>query len=121
MLQNELFTFGSLRQEGDKVLTDITLNAAHPIFTGHFPAQPILPGACMMQMVKEVTANYLGAEARMVKADDIKFLSFIDPEKTGRIQLDLKINIIEELVTVEAKLLDNATPLFKFRGTFKIL
>ena len=52
MLKNDFFTFTALQLEGDMVTTNIELNAAHSIFKGHFPGQPIVPGVCMMQMVK---------------------------------------------------------------------
>ena len=54
MLKDDFFIFTDLQTEGNIVKTDIELNAAHTIFKGHFPDQPILPGVCMLQMVKEV-------------------------------------------------------------------
>lgn len=49
MLQYHLFTLADLQADGETVKTSIILNPLHPIFKGHFPDNPILPGVCMMQ------------------------------------------------------------------------
>jgi 3-hydroxyacyl-[acyl-carrier-protein] dehydratase len=116
ILRGDFFTFTKLQTDGDVISTDINLNAAHPIFEGHFPGQPVLPGACMMQMVKEVTEVYVKKDIRLVKADDLKFLSFITPGKM--IRMELKIDTEIENILVDARLLDDAAVLFKFKGKF---
>jgi 3-hydroxyacyl-[acyl-carrier-protein] dehydratase len=118
MLLHDFFTFTDLHTEENIVKANIKLNAAHPIFKGHFPNQPVLPGVCMMQMVKEVAEYHLNKKIRLQKALDIKFLSFVDPNQNQLIQIELKINTDENQISLEARLLDAATVLFKFKGTF---
>ncbi|MDB4901329.1 MAG: 3-hydroxyacyl-ACP dehydratase [Mucilaginibacter sp.] len=118
MLQNDFFTFTELQTEGNIVKTNIELNASHPIFKGHFPDQPVLPGVCMLQMVKEIVEVYINKETKLVKASDLKFLSFIFPDQNKLIQMELKLNIENEWIKADARLLDNAIVLFKFKGTF---
>ncbi|HTD42429.1 MAG TPA: hypothetical protein VK671_17490 [Mucilaginibacter sp.] len=119
MLQNELFTFTDLVAEGDIVKANIKLDPLHPIFKGHFAGQPVLPGVCMMQMVKELLEVYIKKQTRLVKASDIKFLSVIIPEQDKLIQIVLKINFSDDMIKADAQLLDNAVSLFKFKGTFE--
>ena len=38
--------------ETDRVV-QVMLNPQHPIYNGHFPQQPVVPGVCMLQMIKE--------------------------------------------------------------------
>ncbi|MDB5149718.1 MAG: 3-hydroxyacyl-ACP dehydratase [Mucilaginibacter sp.] len=118
MLRHNLFTFTDLKTEENIVKTDIELNTLHPIFTGHFPGQPVLPGVCMMQIVKEVVEAHIDRKTKLVKAHDLKFLSFIYPEENKMIQLELKISIEDEGIRIDARLLDDAIVLFKFKGTF---
>jgi len=116
MLLNHFFTFTELQTEGNIVKANIKLNPAHPIFKGHFPGQPIVPGVCMMQMVKEVVEAHINKKTRLVKASDLKFLSFIYPDQDKLLQLEVKINTEEEWVRIDARLLDDETILFKFKG-----
>ncbi|WP_179412194.1 hypothetical protein HDF19_02860 [Mucilaginibacter sp. E4BP6] len=120
MLQQHLFTFTDLQTEGDIVKTNIKLNPLHPIFKGHFPDNPILPGVCMMQMVKEVAEAYINKKIKLVLGQDLKFLSVINPEENTIIQIELKINIEGEEIRIGAQLLDNANVFFKFKGTFEL-
>ena len=118
MLQNDFFSFTALQTEGNLVKTTISLNAAHPIFKGHFPEQPILPGACMLQMVKEIVETYLNKKIRLTKALDLKYLAFIRPDQGKAFQTEIKIIDLGEQVNVDARFLDGATDLFKFKGIF---
>lgn len=121
MLQHHLFTFAGLQAEGGTIKTDIKLNPLHPIFKGHFPDNPILPGVCMMQMVKEVAEAYTSKKIRLLLAQDLKFLSVIHPAENTMIRMELKINVEDERIRIVAQLLDNATVFFKFKGTFDLI
>ena len=68
----------------------LLLNADHPIFAGHFPGQPVVPGACQLQIVQELLSHLLGGEYHLVKADQIKFLTPIDPRSHPRIEATLR-------------------------------
>ena len=118
MLQHHLFTYAVLQTEGDTVKTNITLNPFHPIFKGHFPGNPILPGVCMMQMVKEVAEAYTNKKIKLGLAQELKFLSVINPEENTTIQMELKINIEKDGIRIVAQLQSNAIVFFKFKGTF---
>jgi len=119
MLQNDFFTFAAPQTEGNTVKTTIELNAAHKIFEGHFPQHPIVPGVCMMQMVKEVMESVIGKETNLSIAHNIKFLTIIDPRENKTIQLDYKFSIPEEgKIMIDAQLLNSPTVFFKFKGTF---
>ena len=118
MLHPELFTYIDLLADGDKLKIAISLNATHPIFKGHFPEQPVLPGVCMMQIVKEVAEIYLGKKLQLQKATELKFLSFIDPVANPSFQMELSIKTSDETIRIDAKLLNDAIIFFKFSGTF---
>lgn len=74
----------------------IRLNAGHPIFAAHFPGEPILPGACIVQIVAELTTRWLqGAEQptmQIQRMSNLKFLAIISPAEVLdlEVQLDLK-------------------------------
>lgn len=121
MLQNELFTFTAPQADGNLIKTNIQLNPSHPIFEGHFPGQPILPGVCMLQMVKEVLEAAINNQTRLLKAAELKFLVIVAPEQDKVIQMELKVTDETELLRVEARLLDDSLVLFKFKGTFAAL
>jgi len=119
MLQNDLFDLDDLRADGESVKTNVRLNAEHAIFKGHFPEQPVLPGVCMLQIVKEITEIHIKKPLRLVKADDLKFLSFVDPTQNSLLRMELNINTETDQIKVTGQLFANVTLVFKFRGTFQ--
>ena len=56
----------------------IVFNAEHPVFKAHFPSQPVVPGACLLQMVEEITGN------KIIGVKNLKFLCPITPDKQPR-------------------------------------
>ncbi|MBK8146230.1 MAG: hypothetical protein IPK62_15220 [Bacteroidetes bacterium] len=54
MLLNDFFHINHLSNEENKIIADITINANHAILKGHFPGHPVVPGVCMMEMIKEL-------------------------------------------------------------------
>jgi 3-hydroxyacyl-[acyl-carrier-protein] dehydratase len=120
MLQNDFFSFTAPQIEGNSVTTSLELNVTHKIFEGHFPQHPVVPGVCMMQMVKEVVEAAIRKETNLLKADNIKFLNMIDPRENKLLQLNYKFVLPEEgKISIDAQLLNSNATFFKFKGTFE--
>ena len=67
----------------------VRFNAQHPIFQGHFPTMPVVPGACLMQMAGELSVVALQKNVRISGAKNIKFLQVIYPNKTESVTFEL--------------------------------
>lgn len=97
----------------------IALKPEHPIFKGHFPDNPVTPGACMVQMVKELVADQLGKKVRMSEARQIKFLDVLVPDPSARLEVLLEIDTAGPIdVPVKAQLFDEKHTYLKFSGNF---
>lgn len=121
MLQNDFFHITDLQSADNTITATVEIDPAHSIFEGHFPGQPVVPGVCMMQMVKEITEQHLGKATNLLKADQIKFLTVLIPGESGPLRMDLKYNTREDGATgIDAQLLNDITVFFKFKGLFVI-
>jgi 3-hydroxyacyl-[acyl-carrier-protein] dehydratase len=117
MLQGNFFTITDINIEPGVAKAVLQISAAHEIFNGHFPGTPVVPGVCMMQMIKEVLENVIGKETKLVRADHMKFLTVINPKENKMIQFDAKYTIAEsKKISVIASLFNNSTIYFKFKG-----
>jgi len=120
MLQGNFFTITSIHAEINSAKAVLEINPAHEIFNGHFPVTPVVPGVCMIQMVKEIMEDILARETRMIKAEHIKFLNVINPEQTSSVHLDLKFTISDNKhANVVASLFNDEVVYFKFKGALK--
>jgi 3-hydroxyacyl-[acyl-carrier-protein] dehydratase len=61
--------------------------AADPVFPGHFPATPIVPGALLLDAVIETAGEMLGDAAAVVGIDRVKFLRPLRPDEAFHIEL----------------------------------
>ena len=117
MLKNDLYTISSFNHEENKILAEIKIDHTHRIFDGHFPGQPVLPGVCTVEILKELVSEAKEKIYKLKEAHNIKFLSLVDPSQTNK--LLFKIDYIEEdgmLKINAAANLDNETTTFKVKG-----
>lgn len=67
----------------------IRFNKEHEVFKGHFPGNPIVPGVCMMQIVKELTASVVKKKLLLKSSNNIKFMALINPFETPLLRINL--------------------------------
>ena len=115
MLLNDLYTIQSLAEGGNQIRATVELMAEHAIFRGHFPGQPVLPGVCMMEMIAEITGQYLEKSFRISSAPVIKFLSMIDPRKNPSITLEIKYQTNAENVSTTGRIYFESQTFMKFQ------
>lgn len=95
ILLDNLYTIVSTPEEStEAVRFQIRLNADSVIFKAHFPGEPIMPGACIVQMVQELFAVWTKREVEIAKIVNLKFLSVIKPDEV--LDLDIAIKIKKE-------------------------
>jgi 3-hydroxyacyl-[acyl-carrier-protein] dehydratase len=71
----------------DSVVVHVRIDASHEVYKGHFPDQPVAPGAALTQMVIDEAARMIGASTTFIGAKQVKFLSVLDPTKTQELEL----------------------------------
>lgn len=92
---DNLYTIVSTPEESaEAVRFQIRLNADSVIFKAHFPGEPIMPGACIVQMVQELFSVWTRREVEIAKIVNLKFLSVIKPDEV--LDLDVAIKIKKE-------------------------
>lgn len=119
MLLGNFFTIAAKTTTGKTVVATIDINALHPIFEGHFPGQPVVPGVCMMQMIKELVEAETKNKLQLRKADHLKFLAVINPLENPTIVAEFSYDNNEAGdINVTGRLYKNETTFLKFKGSF---
>lgn len=121
MLIEGLYSIVDFQQQDQTVHIVVKLNKAHEVFQGHFPGNPIMPGVCMIQMIKELTEKATGKELFLAIASNVKFMAIINPEKNDIIQLILTISEVEDQIKIKNTVSFEDTLALKLNATFKIL
>ncbi|WP_018630585.1 hypothetical protein [Niabella aurantiaca] len=122
MLKNDLYTVISFEDNAGSVAAAIGLNAGHKIFEGHFPGQPVLPGVCMIQIVKELTEEATGKKLFLAEAAQCKFLSMVDPQKTPELTVGIDYRQPDNhTIIINAVLKNTEVAFFKMSGQLGIV
>lgn len=79
------------KTDSEKYVAVVYLNKDHEIFKGHFPGNPVTPGVCMMQIIKEVTQEILGSSLVLTSSSNVKFMALINPNVNPRLTLNLEV------------------------------
>lgn len=118
MLKNNFYHITALTHQDNTITATLALNSEHPIFAGHFPGQPVVPGACMLQIVKEVLGDTLSMGCQLKKADNLKFITPVDPRMADELELCLTYKTADAGLQVTAALNANEVVCFKMQGVF---
>lgn len=118
MLSNDFFFLSEVHSAEAAVTAEVRFNADHAIFQGHFPGQPVVPGVCMLQLIKEITEQQTGKALFMQEAALCKFLSVIDPVKTPKVTAQVQYTNEEARYQVNATLSEGDTTFLKLKAVF---
>lgn len=117
MLLNKLYTYEQLASELPTTLKfKMGINADHEIFKGHFPGNPIVPGVCQLEMLKEILADHLGQNLFFNSISDMKFISMWMPNESELVYVDIALKITEEAYKINAKIYGDNIVYFKLKG-----
>lgn len=118
MSKDSFYAMSNLERDGTKTTAQITLNPKHPIYGGHFPGNPVTPGVCQIQIIKETLGHVYGKSLFLKSAKSIKFLNVLTPQTSP---IDLTLDYVDSApgVNVTATLAAGETVFLKFSGYFQ--
>lgn len=69
----------------------INLLADHPVYEGHFPGEPVCPGVCSLQMVKEC-AQLMAHEKFLISyIKQYRLLEVMAPQKNPELMVEIHL------------------------------
>ena len=121
MLIKDLYSTEFFNKTESKVTASITIDPMHPIFEGHFPKQPVLPGVCQIQIVKELVEKAVELRLFLTEASQCKFLQMIDPTQTNVLNITIDYTVSETSVSANAVIEGDNHIFLKIMATFTIV
>lgn len=117
---DSLFAYQIDKQEDGVVEANVTINAGHEIFTGHFPGYPIMPGVCMVQIVEQIFSDFHNRKFLLSNAKSIKFLSLFNPREVSQVKASIQYKPGENnQMQISATLFTDEITYFKLKGQLR--
>ena len=123
MLLTDFYTIQKIDEvETGKYSALIHLNKDHDVFKGHFPNNPVLPGVCTMQIIKELTETIVQKSLVLSRAINVKFMALINPVVNPTLRLELDIETLENgEIKVKNSTFFDATLALKLSNNYKVV
>jgi 3-hydroxyacyl-[acyl-carrier-protein] dehydratase len=96
MILTDFYKIDHTTQDNSGTIFHIKLNPDHDIYKSHFPGQPVLPGVCMLQIIKECAEQLINNKLKYKQIVLCKFLRFVDPVRCNEITLTVSLNEKED-------------------------
>jgi 3-hydroxyacyl-[acyl-carrier-protein] dehydratase len=103
-----------------KYVAVVSLRDTHPIYQGHFPGNPVVPGVCQIQMIRELVEKAVDQPLKLTESDNIKFLSMINPQANPILEINIQITLVSSTQFLVTASIGSSNALFlKFKGKFE--
>lgn len=100
-------------------LIHFNCNPNHNIFEGHFPNEPILPGVCMIQFVRESIEMLYNSKLKLLSSKTVKFIHIIDPRIEHNLILELKVVVTNNnTYEIHGKIMNTSITFFQIRSIY---
>ncbi len=113
----DLFYIESLNKESESTLTAIAcMDGNNPVFTGHFPGRPILPGVCSLFLVRQCMEHILGKALNYNQIDFCKFPGMADPANPEKIYLRIYWEHVNDSIKIKAEMKHGSLTVLKLQA-----
>ena len=119
LFEGKLYHIKSMKCTGENLNATIEIICNHPIFNGHFPGNPVLPGVCSLQIIGELLSKNFNQQYMLVKSENIKFIGLVIPSERTILQYEIIYSIIDDKkIAVKCNVTNNEKEVLKMEGSY---
>ncbi|MDR1130731.1 MAG: hypothetical protein LBK96_07120 [Prevotellaceae bacterium] len=108
-LKDDFFKVLASRTSQDKTEYSIRFNSGHFIYQEHFPGNPVTPGVCLIQTVKELCEENLKCALFLHKIARVRYFKAVNPVENETVDVSLNISEKDGLHNVQAVISSDET------------
>jgi 3-hydroxyacyl-[acyl-carrier-protein] dehydratase len=117
-LKDSLFSIVAVRTLTDGIEYSIRLDARHPIYNDHFPNNPITPGVCIIETIKELVADHISASLFLYEITKVRYFKTINPIDNADIDISMTLADENSSCNVSATVFSGETVFAKLAMKF---
>ncbi len=117
-LEDNFYKIHAIEQTENDYKIEVELLQDHPIYEGHFPGQPVVPGVCTLTIIRECIGKILSKSVSFASIKECKYVSALIPEEGMKIIINLTL-AADGGVKVVVERVDNNQIALKLKATLK--
>lgn len=91
MLIKDYYTINEVVTKDDTTVFQISLRPDSIIYEGHFPGEPVSPGVCNIQMIKECAEQVVGKPLFLNNLQQCRLTTLVTPLQHPQVEVILHI------------------------------
>ena len=115
-LNNDYFKIDNCTKDGDETLFNVTLLPDYCVYEGHFPGNPVSPGVCNIQMIKECAEQLAGKRFFLGYIARCKLSAVMTPQATPQISVRMSLAEKDGLYEIKVVVSNADTTFIEFKG-----
>lgn len=117
-LEDNFYIVRSLEIAGSGAFKgEVELLPEHPIYEGHFPQQPVVPGVCTLTIIRESLGKALQRQVSFSAIKECKYLSALLPFEGLILMLDFQL--VESQLRGTVSRADDSRIVLKLKATIR--
>jgi len=89
----KLYSFNNLQSTSTTFRVEVCFDPTHPVFAGHFPGHPLVPGVFLVDILTSAVSAIIGKPVVLKESTNLKFVNMIDPGKHGSVMIEGAIEL----------------------------
>ncbi|MBE6286903.1 MAG: hypothetical protein E7099_01750 [Mediterranea massiliensis] len=119
MLIADYYTINGHTEEDGQTIFSISLNPACKVYEGHFPGQPVSPGVCNIQMIKECVEQMLDKPLSMTEISLCRLNKLMTPSTHPKPEVGIRLMQKDgEAIKIHATISHDGNTCLEMKATF---
>ena len=117
MLQNKFYRILSIDKQSDNQATyHVAILPDCNVYEGHFPGDPVCPGVCNIETIKECASDLVGRPLRISTIKQCRLTAVATPTVCPEVEVMVKVSVNDDAYAVLATIADDKQTYMEFKG-----
>lgn len=116
-LENKFYKILSEAKHSDSATYRVAILPDCNVYDGHFPGDPVCPGVCNIETIKECASKLVGKLLRISSIKQCRLTAIATPTVCPEVNINISAQPKEEDYIVTATIADDKQTYMTFKGT----
>ena len=117
LLKKKFYDIIESHKDGATGVYHVAILPECSVYQGHFPGDPICPGVCNIETIKECVCDLLGCDLRIQSIKQCRLTAIATPTVCPEVSITINCTPKDEAFIIQATIADDKQTYMEFKGT----